>query len=163
MARKQPAPPACAHCSVPAVLVSGMDVYPHRPDLGLLSFWRCVPCDATVGCHKGTRRALGRPANAELGKARVTLHEQMVDPLWKTAVESVGYTPEDPRAIAIIRNTARARVYEYLGWRLGLDRDECHVAQFDLVQCRRAWVALRGITYPEIRDWAKARKAKAAA
>lgn len=161
MARKpkKQIPPACTHCSAPAQLVDGAAVYPHRPDLVTRKFWRCGHCGAYVGCHKGTDRPLGTPANTQLRDARIKLHNLMVDPLWENAVSSVGYRPEDARAVAIIRNTARARVYAFLAWKLGIDKEDCHVAMFTLEQCRAAWVALRGRTYPEIRDWAKARKA----
>lgn len=159
MAKKVTAP-LCAHCGRPAVLVTGADVYgPRRPDLADKWLWRCDPCRAWVGCHGTTKRPLGRPGNAELRKARMILHERMVDPLWQGAVTSGGYMPEDAKAVAVIRGTARARVYSFLAWRLGIDRDECHSAMFDLEMCRRAWVALRGVEYPEIRTWAKARKA----
>lgn len=151
--------PICPHCKAPAALVGGDDVYPHRPDLASKWFWRCAPCEAYVGCHPGTKRPMGFPANAELRRARSLLHDRMIDPLWKTAVASVGYTPEDARARKIITNTARGRVYAFLGFKLGLDPDETHTGEFDLETCRRAWTALQGIAYPEIRDWAKARKA----
>jgi hypothetical protein len=159
MAKKVTAP-ACAHCGRPAVLVTGADVYgPHRPDLADKWLWKCTPCRAWVGCHGKTQRALGIPANYELRQARMTLHERRIDPLWQGAITSGGYMPEDAKAVAVIRGTARARVYSFLAWRLGIDRDECHSAMFDLEMCRRAWVALRGVEYPEIRSWAKARKA----
>lgn len=156
--------PTCAHCSSPATLVSGVDVYPHRPDLSAKWFWRCGMCpDTYVGCHGITKRSLGRPANSELRAARTILHNERVDPLWKNAISSVGYQPEDPRAIVIIRNTARARVYQFLGYKLGLEKEDCHIAMFTLDECRRAWRALQGADYPTIRNWAKARKAKVAA
>ena len=164
MAGKAIKAPLCAHCLTPAAVVSGVDVYPHRPDLGHKWFWRCGRCpDAYVGCHGITKRPLGRPANAELRKARGILHDQRVDPLWKTALVTVDYQPEDPKARAIILNTARARVYEFIAWKMGLDRDECHVAMFTLPQCRAAWTALAGVDYPFIRRWAKLRKERAAA
>lgn len=141
------------------MLVDGTVVYPHRPDLAAKRFWRCAPCQAWCGCHPGSSRPLGVPATADLRKARQMLHNDRLDPLWKTAIETVGYTPEDPRARAIITNTARSRVYEFLAWKLGIDREDCHTALFDIATCRLAWTALAGATYPAIRDWAKARKA----
>jgi len=109
MARKpkKTVPPACTHCDTPAQLVDGSQVYPHRQDLVARLFWRCG-CGAYVGTHKGSDRPLGTPANAQLRDARMKLHNQMVDPLWQTAIASVGYRPEGARATTIIRNTARA-------------------------------------------------------
>lgn len=153
--------PVCPGCGREAVLVSGARIYPHRPDLAAKQFWLCDPCEAWSGCHPGGKRPLGTPAGRALRKARQILHNDRLDPLWKTAIEACGYHPEDPRARAIITNTARARVYEYLAWKLGLDRDECHTGMFDIETCRRAWSALYGVDYPTIRAWAKARKERA--
>lgn len=152
--------PLCVHCEQPAVLVSGAEIYPHRDDLHDLAIWRCVPCRAHVGCHKGGNgtRPLGRPADLELRSARGKLHERMVDPLWKTADQSGGYRPENGRAVFIIRAAARTRVYLFLSVKMGLSVDQCHIGEFSLQQCREAWVALRGVTYPEIRAWCRRRK-----
>jgi hypothetical protein len=154
--------PICPHCKQPSVLAGGDVIYPNWKDRHAQFFWQCAPCGAYVGTHKNTKPPLGIPANDELRQARILLHNRMVDPLWRTAVESVGYTPEDPKARKIIMNTARSRVYEFLAWKLGLDRDECHVAEFDLDMCRRAWRALQGVDYVMIRNWAKERKQIAA-
>lgn len=158
--RKQPPSPVCPHCQIPAVLVTGAAIYPRRPDLHEKQLWQCTACDAYVGCHGKTSRPLGVPANAELRRARMLLHDRVLDPLWQRA-EVYYNRPEDARAIAIIRNSARKRVYAYLGWKLGLDPEETHTAMFDLETCRRAWTALAGIDYPFIRAWYKAREASA--
>lgn len=70
----------CSYCNKPAELVTGKEIYPHRPDLYPKKFWRCRPCTAYVGCHKpnagygdGTR-PLGRLANAELRAAKSAAH-----------------------------------------------------------------------------------------
>lgn len=151
--------PVCPGCQRPTALVSGSQLFPRHTDLAEKWFWRCQPCDAHVGCHGRTRRALGEPANAELRRARTILHNDRLDPLWKTAIATGGYTPEDPKARAIIRNTARARVYEWLAWKLGMPREDVQVGQMTLDECRRAWRALAGVDYPTIRAWAKARRA----
>lgn len=36
----------CDYCDKPAELVTGAEVYPHRPDLHHKKFWLCKPCDA---------------------------------------------------------------------------------------------------------------------
>jgi hypothetical protein len=150
--------PACQECGNDSSLVAGSVLHPHLPSLAKKWFWVCDACDARCGCRPGTKRALGVPAGPETRRARQLLHEMRIDPLWRTAIKTVGYTPEDPRARAIITNTARSRVYEYLAWKLGLDKEDCHTALFDVEACRRAWVALAGVDYPLIRAWAKARK-----
>lgn len=155
--RKLPPAPVCPHCQVPAVLVTGAAIYPHRADLHTKQFWRCERCGAYVGCHPKTSKPLGVPANAELRRARQLLHDRALDPLWQRA-ELHYNRPEDARAIAIIRNSARKRVYAYLSWRLGLDPEDTHTAMFDLETCRRAWTALARTDYPAIRDWYKTRE-----
>ena len=48
---------------------------------------------------------------------------------------------------------------------LGIEKEACHTALFDIETCRRAWAELGPITYGEIRNWAqtgKRKKAKAA-
>lgn len=162
--RKEKPGPACPYCAGKTALLRGRDIYerPH-PSYADKLFWICVPCDAFVGCHPGTTRALGTPANAELRRARALLHDERLDPIWRSAETCGEYTPEDYKAIGKIRSVARSRTYAYLGWKLGLDRDECHTALFDLTTCRRAWVALTGITYLDVRAWHKARETQKAA
>lgn len=75
--------PICAYCGVRSKLVTGKDLYPHRPDLYSLNFYQCTPCDAHVGCHKGTPNPLGRLANAELRKMKSAAHA-VFDPIWKS-------------------------------------------------------------------------------
>ena len=74
----------CCKCGkeVQAALVKGDVIYPHRPDLSQLNFYQCPVCKNYVGCHKGTKRALGCIPTKELRLARNKLHAKM-DPLWK--------------------------------------------------------------------------------
>lgn len=163
MAGKAPKAPVCPHCERAAKLVTGAAIYPGRSDLHTKKFWRCEPCGAYVGCHGLTARPLGTPANAELRRARTLLHEHRLDRIWQHAETCGDYTPEDHRAIGKIRGVARSRVYAFLSWKLGVDREDCHTAMFDLGTCRRAWVALQGVDYAQVRTWYKARQQKEAA
>lgn len=152
--------PSCAHCGEFSRRTTGEEIYPHRTDLHSKVFFKCGSCDAYVGAHSDTGAALGRPANKELRDARIVLHNRMVDPLWQKAPETGGYTPEDDNARKLIQRAARHRVYAFLAHQMKLPKEQTHVAEFDLEQCRDAWRALRGRTYPEIRDWWKARNPK---
>lgn len=107
----------CAYCNNPAEFVGGDVIYPHRPDLADKKFWRCEPCQAYVGCHKGTELPLGRLANAELRKAKMNAHAAF-DPLWK----------ED--------GMDRSAAYTWLQEAMGLPEDECHIGMFDLDRCQ---------------------------
>lgn len=145
----------CGSCEQPARLTDGREIYPHRPDLAERNIWKCDGCGGYVGCHPRTKVPLGTPANAELRKARKLLHEQRFDHIWKTADRTGGYHPEDEKARWRIRRAARTRLYGYLAQQLAISSDLCHIGMFDIETCRRAWVALKDLTYPKVREWAK--------
>lgn len=114
-------------CGAVAVLQSGADVYPHRPDLYQKHFWVCMSCpDSYVGCHPGTTEALGTPANAETRKARGRAHHYF-DRLWKTG------------------GAKRTEAYAWLRIEMGLSKDKCHISMFDVEQCERAVAACRRV------------------
>lgn len=120
----------CPYCDKPATLVTGLSVYPHRPDLGGLWFWLCRPCDAYVGCHrKGTwlgrggqtsdgTLPLGRLANATLRRLKSEAH-QAFDPLWRG------------------HGMTRAAAYKWLAHKIGMHKDKCHIGMMDEEQCKR--------------------------
>lgn len=63
-------------------LVDGSVIYPNRPDLYHLKFYRCLECGGYVGCHKGSIRPLGVIPSAEIRNARNHIHA-LLDPLWR--------------------------------------------------------------------------------
>lgn len=78
----------CATCQsdVDARLTSGAEIYPHRPDLARLPFWRCDPCGNYVGCHHKTRNRtapLGCIPTPEMREGRQAIHAK-IDPLWRS-------------------------------------------------------------------------------
>lgn len=122
--------PSCPYCHSLAALVTGADIYPHRPDLQNLRFWRCAPCGAYVGCHKagngfgdGTR-PLGRLANAELRSAKQAAHAAF-DPLWKSG------------------RMGRRAAYAWLAKQLGVPIDRMHIGEMDVADCKRVVDACR--------------------
>jgi hypothetical protein len=77
----------CCGCAsdVQARLTDGSEIYPHRPDLHTLPFWKCDTCHNYVGCHHKTRdrtRPLGNIPTKELKNARSHIH-RILDPIWK--------------------------------------------------------------------------------
>mgnify|MGYP000209042600 CR=1 FL=1 len=76
----------CCGCdkTVTAKLTSGGEMYPHRPDLKSLPFWKCPHCLNFVGCHHKTKqrtRPLGCIPTPEIKAARQHIH-RILDPLW---------------------------------------------------------------------------------
>lgn len=77
----------CAGCStdVDARLTSGEEIYPHRPDLYDLPFWKCDTCKNFVGCHHKTSEPttpLGCIPTPEIKNIRKKIHA-LIDPIWK--------------------------------------------------------------------------------
>jgi len=123
---------ACDYCQGKAKLVGGDVIYPHRPDLASKQFWACLPCDAYVGCHPGTVRPLGRLANAELRRAKMSVHA-VFDPIWERRLMLKRQT--DPR---YNKGMARGGRYKKLAELMGIPRAECHVGMFDVARCLKA-------------------------
>ena len=78
----------CCGCDgdVDARLTDGVEIYPHRPDLRSLPFWKCDACGNFVGCHHKTKNRtapLGYIPTPELKEARKKLHA-LIDPIWQS-------------------------------------------------------------------------------
>lgn len=116
--------PTCDYCGEKSERVTGRVIYPHRPDLYHKIFYRCPgTCDAYVGCHPGTDKALGRLANAELRRAKNEAHAAF-DPIWRS------------------RTMKRAEAYRWLRHELGMTAEACHIGMFDVATCRRVVAAV---------------------
>ena len=115
----------CRYCQQPAALLRvGDDGYPYQRDYG--PTWVCVPCQAWVGCHPGTEKALGGLANAELRAAKQAAHAAF-DPLWQRKIEKEGCT----------KGHARRAGYRWLSEQLGLPYKQTHIGYMSLEECRR--------------------------
>ena len=78
----------CCQCQVKvdAVLTNGSEIYPHRPDLHSLPFWKCPTCKNFVGCHHKTSNRtapLGCIPTKEIKELRKQIHA-ILDPMWKS-------------------------------------------------------------------------------
>ena len=148
--------PICHACIREARLTNGSEVYPGHKEAAKRKVYICDGCSARVGVHAGTTKPLGTLADAETAAARTYLHAA-IDPLWQNADRAHGIkTSAGVRA----RQMARDRVYSFLSDRLGIDRRDCHIGEFDLARCRAAGKAMQGITYSQICDYAAARLRK---
>jgi len=107
--------PTCSYCTEPSRFCGdSSEVY--RRNYGPI--WICRPCQAWVGCHPGTRKPLGRLADAALRRLKMAAHASF-DPLWKG------------------RQMSRSQAYRWLAEQLGISCDECHIGMFDEAMCRR--------------------------
>lgn len=104
----------CPYCGKRATFYpSSAHVYSR--DFGPI--YRCVPCDAHVGCHPHSHRPLGRLADAGLRKAKMAAHRAF-DPLWQSG------------------RMRRKEAYRWLADQLGIEPNLCHIGLFDVLQCR---------------------------
>lgn len=149
--------PPCAECGASSTLVGGEVIYPHRRDLWARKFWRCLACGAYVGTHRGGsgEEALGRPAGAELRRARGKVHE-LIDPLWIHAERMACYAQPFDGNPYTVRSSQRVRVYAFLRVHLKCSAWEVHTGWMDIEQCRAAWRVLSKLRPEHVRDWWKA-------
>lgn len=88
--------------------------------------WGCRQCEAWVGVHKGTSKALGRLANAELRKYKKQAHKYF-DWLWQQKMKRQN----------LPKNVARTAGYEWLAKELDIEKRYCHIGMFDVDDCKR--------------------------
>lgn len=111
--------PICNYCGKKSRLTTGKEIYPHLPRLAEKKIYACTPCDAYVGCHKGTVNPKGRLADKTLRAAKKRAHAQF-DPIWK---------------FGFMR---RGAAYAWLAERLGIKKSQCHIGMFDESMCDMA-------------------------
>ncbi len=112
----------CPYCDVGAKLVDSKIVYGGR-SYGMI--WLCSnypDCDAYVGVHRGTKKPLGRMANAKLRKAKMAAHAAF-DRHWKSW--------------DLTRRMGRNEAYRVLAEALGICVKNCHIGMFDVDECNR--------------------------
>lgn len=78
----------------------------------------CEPCDAYVGCHKGSCRSLGRVANKELREYKKEAHKYF-DIIWQEGHEK------------------RRNVYLHLSSYLNIPEKYTHIGMFSVETCKR--------------------------
>ena len=90
----------------------------------------CKPCDAYVGVHKGTDKALGRLADKELRKSKKQAHYYF-DQIAKTKLINKIWNKWIPN----ISN--RNKAYKWLAIQLDMDEKFCHIGMMDVEQCNK--------------------------
>lgn len=112
----------CPYCNQKTEYVDSEIIYRIR-SYGMVYY--CKPCDAWVGVHKGTDKALGRLANSDLREAKKEAHFYF-DQLWKAKIE-MGFT----------KGSARGKAYKWLSKQLGITGEETHVGWMDVELCKK--------------------------
>ena len=145
--------PICPYCGNESKLVTGLDIYPKRPHLANFPYYQCSPCDAYVGCHKGTTEPLGRLADKELRRWKAIVHSGF-DKIWRgfDGSKNDELQFDDPiEAIKTFPRMGRSRAYQYLAETMMIDRKDCHIGMFDLHQCKTAYtISQQGFEHEKI-------------
>lgn len=110
----------CPYCYAKTQYVDSIAIY--GKSYGMV--YLCHPCNAWVGVHKGTDKALGRLANAELREWKKLAHEAF-DKIWKYKLKS------------------RPGAYKWLSGQLGILPKYTHIGMFDVDQCKMVVEACR--------------------
>ncbi len=105
----------CPYCKQPTKFVDSIEVYRWR-SFGMI--YLCAPCDAYVGVHKDTDKALGRLANEELRRWKNYAHFWF-DKLWKNNYMS------------------RKEAYTWLSEKLNLPSEYVHIGFFGIETCQK--------------------------
>ncbi|MDR1200877.1 MAG: DUF3268 family zinc-finger domain-containing protein [Tannerellaceae bacterium] len=121
-----PNPDVCPYCGGKVELVDSSEIYGRSYGLMYL----CKPCEAYVGVHKGTDKALGTLANKELRDARKQAHYHF-DVIAKTSLINEIWGKYIPGL------SNRNKAYLWLSMQLGVEPDECHIALFDIDTCKK--------------------------
>jgi hypothetical protein len=111
--------PICPYCNKESKKVSGKKIYPYLPKLWHKTYYECSPCGTYVGCHPGTERPLGVPANKDLRTIRIRAHS-VFDTLWQSG------------------KMKRGQAYCWLERELKLEPGDCHIGLFSFDQCVKA-------------------------
>lgn len=104
----------CPYCGMPSEFVDSSVVY--RQSYGMI--YLCRDCDAYVGVHKGTDRALGRLAQRPLRKLKHDAHEYF-DKIWQ------------------LKYMNRKEAYAWLSRVLDLPPEYTHIGMFSEITCQR--------------------------
>lgn len=120
-------PPVCPYCGQPAALVDTKEIYGRSYGPA----WLCRPCDAYVGCHKGTTLPLGTLADKVTRAARISFKARF-NKLWEPLIGTSNRS-------AMTRDQA----YEALSAKLQLPLESCHGALFDAEMCQKGIAAVR--------------------
>lgn len=111
----------CPYCKAKTEFVDSSIIY--GKSYGMI--YLCKPCNAYVGVHKGTDKALGRLANYKLRELKKSAHN-CFDTLWQRKM-ATGFSKKE----------ARTKAYKWLGQELNLSKDLAHIGKMNEIQCEQ--------------------------
>lgn len=80
--------------------------------------WGKTGCSGAIGCHPGTDKPLGIPADKETRELRISTHK-LFDQLWESGKMS------------------RRESYNWMAEQMGMMRIDAHIGRFSAEQCRQ--------------------------
>lgn len=104
----------CPYCEGPTRFIDSSIIY--GKSYGMI--YLCKPCDAYVGVHRGTNKALGRLADAQLRYWKKRVHKAF-DHLWKSG------------------KMKRYAAYAWLSEKLQIPPEYTHIGMMDVDGCQR--------------------------
>jgi hypothetical protein len=116
----------CPYCGAKTELIDSAYIY--GKSYGMI--YICKPCDAYVGVHKGTDKALGRLANRELREAKKKAHyyfdqiakTMLINQIWRKWIPDI---------------SNRNKAYKWLASQMGISENVCHIGMMDVAQCQQ--------------------------
>lgn len=121
----------CPYCDKKAEWVENKEIYGKNYGKSYM-IWLCRDCDAYVGCHKNSRKPLGRLADAKTRNARKLTKnlfiEKCLNGNWKC------------------EKNLKVSAYHWLSSQLGITREQCHFGDFDIEMCRKVYRVLLNIS-----------------
>jgi len=105
----------CPYCRNRTRLIDSKVVYSGK---SFGKIYACLPCNAWVGLHKGTLKALGRVANKELREAKKEAHLYF-DKIWQGGLMK------------------RKEAYTWLSLELEIPSEFTHIGMFSVKTCQR--------------------------
>lgn len=116
----------CPYCGNNTEYVDSSVIY--GKSYGMI--YLCRPCEAYVGVHKGTDKALGRLANKELREAKKEAHfyfdqiakTSLINKIWKEYIPNLGN---------------RNKAYLWLSKKMNIPKEYCHIGMFGVAECKK--------------------------
>ena len=118
-------PVKCPYCGKQARCEDSKVIYGRS--YGFVWICRCKPTMSYVGCHGGTKVALGTLADHPTREARKRAHRKF-DPVWQKG------------------HMTRKEAYAWLATELNMTAEECHISKFTIHACSQTVDACKETT-----------------